>query len=429
VTVESVHPQQIPWSELPQRWGHPWHSMCSYLGTFPAALARSFIAMLSDPGDVVLDPFSGRGTTLLEARLTGRVPLASDLNPIAVALSRAKNTDVSPADALSRLTALEDRYDSVLYVPEAQSEPDDIQLIYHPRVLAQLCYLRRKLVPARTAIDEFLVGVVLGAMHGNERQDGTSSYASISMPNTFSMSPEYVRRYVEKNHLQRVERNVFQLLRERCERLLRTSAPLLTTGEVARADAKHLGCVEQFAPHRGNVRLIVTSPPYLGVVNYARQNWIRTWFLAEDPERVSDDLDDNLTLSGWLDFTDATVRSMREMLRTDGIAVLVIGDVAKSSRSVIPLAREFIRRLLHANTFAYVGCLSDHIQTDVKTTRIWKDTKGQATAVDRVVILANQAPQFHTIRLNHDLFGDESGTVPTLRADDLAAYARVFAGE
>jgi len=423
-----VQPQQIPWSELPQRWGHPWHSMCSYLGTFPAALARSCIAMLSDPGDVVLDPFSGRGTTLLEARLTGRVPLASDLNPIAVALSRAKNTDVSLDDALSRLATLEDRYDSVLYVPEAQSEPDDIQLIYHPRVLAQLCYLRRKLVPARTTTDEFLVGVVLGAMHGNERQDGTSSYASISMPNTFSMSPEYVRRYVETKQLQRVERNVFQLLRERCERLLRTSAPLLTMGEVARADAKRLDCVEQFAPHRGNVRLIVTSPPYLGVVNYARQNWIRTWFLAEDPERVSDDLDDNLTLSGWLDFADATVRSMREMLHRDGVAVLVIGDVAKSSRSVIPLAREFIRRLLHDNTFAYVGCLSDHIQTDVKTTRIWKETKGQATAVDRVVILAHHAPQFHTTRLGLELFGDESVTVPALRADDLAAYARAFAG-
>lgn len=420
--------QQIPWSELPQRWGHPWHAMCSYLGTFPAALARSFIATLSDPGDVVLDPFSGRGTTLLEARLTGRVPLASDLNPIAVALTRAKNTDVRRHDVLARLAALEDRYDSVLYVPEAQSEPDDIQLIFHPRVLAQLCYLRRKLVPTRSAVDEFLVGIVLGTMHGAERQDGTSSYASISMPNTFSMSPEYVRRYVETKHLQRVERNVFRLLHERCERLLRSDTSLLATGVVARADAKRLDCVEQFAPYKGNVRLVITSPPYLGVVNYARQNWIRTWFLAEDPERVSDDLDDNLTLSEWLDFADATVRAMGEMLRPDGAAVLVIGDVAKSSRSVIPLAREFIRRRMHDNTFAYVGCLSDHIQTDVKTTRIWKETKGQATAVDRVVILANRPPEFRTERLGRELFGDESVTVPPLLAEDLAAYARTFAG-
>lgn len=428
MTTETVQSQQIPWSELPQRWGHPWHAMCSYLGTFPAALARSFIATLSDPGDVVLDPFSGRGTTLLEARLAGRIPLASDLNPIAVALTRAKNTNVALNDMLARVSFLEDRYDSVLFIPEAQSEADDIQLIFHPRVLAQLCYLRRRLVPARSAIDEFLVGVVLGIMHGGERQDGTSSYASISMPNTFSMSPEYVRRYVETNRLQRVERNVFQLLRERCERLLRSDTTLLTTGEVARADAKRLDCVEQFAPHKRKVRLVVTSPPYLGVVNYARQNWIRTWFLAEDPERISDDLDDNLTLGGWLDFTGATVRAMREMLRPDGVAVLVIGDVAKSSRSVIPLAREFIRRLLHENTFAYVGCLSDHIQTDVKTTRIWKDTKGQATAVDRVVILANRSPEFRTERLGLELFGDESVTVPPLLADDLAAYARAFAG-
>jgi DNA modification methylase len=428
VTIEMVQSQQIPWSELPQRWGHPWHSMCSYLGTFPAALARSFIGTLSDPGDVVLDPFSGRGTTLLEARLTGRIPLASDLNPIAVALTLAKNANVTLDAALARLSALEDRYDSVLYVPEAQSEPDDIQLIFHPRVLAQLCYLRRRLVPARSEIDEFLVGVVLGAMHGNERQDGSSSYASISMPNTFSMSPEYVRRYVQTNQLQRVDRNVFQILRERCKRLFRSDVPLLTTGVVARADAKRLDCVEQFSPYRGKVRLVLTSPPYLGVVNYARQNWIRTWFLAEDPERVSDDLDDNLTLGEWLDFANATVQAMRTMLRPDGVAALVIGDVAKSSRSVIPLAREFIRRLLHDGTFAYVGCLSDHIQTDVKTTRIWKDTKGQATAVDRVVILADRPPTFRTERLGLDLFGNASVTIPPLHAADLAAYARAFAG-
>jgi hypothetical protein len=428
VTVDTVVPQHIPWADLPQRWGHPWHAMCSYLGTFPAALARSFITMLSDPGDVVLDPFSGRGTTLLEARLTGRLPLASDLNPIAVALTRAKNASVADDQVLSRINEMENRYDPVLYVPEAQAEGDEIQLIFHPRVLAQLCYLRRRLVPARSEIDEFIVGLVLGTMHGGERQDGSSSYASISMPNTFSMSPEYVRRYVETKGLQRVERNVFQLLRDRCKHLLRGPAVPANAGLVRRADAKHIDEIPEFAPFVGNVRLVLTSPPYLGVVNYARQNWIRTWFLGEDPERITSDLDDNLTLGQWLDFADCTVRAIQRMLRPDGVAVMVIGDVAKSSRSVIPLAREFIRRLIHDETFEYVGCLSDHIQTDVKTTRIWKETKGKATAVDRVVVLANKPPAFRTDRLPAQLFGDPTAGLRPLVAGDLAAYARSFAG-
>ena len=51
------------WKDQQRLWGHPFHPMCSYLASFPAALTHAFIARYSRPGDVVLDPFSGRGTT------------------------------------------------------------------------------------------------------------------------------------------------------------------------------------------------------------------------------------------------------------------------------------------------------------------------------------------------------------------------------
>ncbi len=157
---------RLPWAGVSQRWGHPWHAMCSYLGSFPAPLARSFISMLSEEGDLVLDPFCGRGTTLLEARILGRTPLASDSNPIAVALARAKNATPSLDRVLERIDGLERRFDPSLYLPEARVQPDDIGLIYHPRTLAKLCYLRRRLMPASSPEDEFLAGVTLGVMHG-----------------------------------------------------------------------------------------------------------------------------------------------------------------------------------------------------------------------------------------------------------------------
>jgi len=401
--------------------------MCSYLGTFPPALAHSMIRVLSDEGDVVLDPFSGRGTTLLEARLLGRVPLASDLNPIAVALSRAKNVGVEMEEVLERLAVLERRYDPVLFVPEAEVQGENILLIYHPHTLAQLVFLRRRLVGSPAAVDQFLVGAVLGIMHGGERQDGTSGYASISMPNTFSMSPDYVRRFVETKRLQRVERNVFQILREKVERLFREDARFAASGVVTRADAKHVSRVPEFAEHVGNVQLVVTSPPYLGVVNYARQNWIRTWFLGEDPESVTDALDDNLTLAEWLDFSEAVVTQLKGMLRPEGVAVLVIGDVAKSSRTVVSLAREFIRRLLHDEVFRYVGCLSDRLPGDAKTTRIWGDTKGKATAVDRVVILSDATPEFQWDRLR-GAFASVPDEIPKASARQIQEYAAAFAG-
>lgn len=343
----------------------------------------------------MFDPFSGRGTTLLEARLLDRGALASDLNPIALTLSTAKGADVSLNGVLERLEDLEAAYDPILYVSEAQVQPENILLIYHHHTLAQLCYLRHALRPKNRSEDAFLAGVVLGIMHGAERSDGTSGYASISMPNTFSMSPDYVRKFVAVNRLQRAERNVFDLIKEKLRRLFSEGAPVLATAVVTEVDARKASSQEALRPFAGKVELLLGSPPYLGVVNYARQNWIRSWFLRADPERVSADLADNLTLSSWLDFMTDVVWDIQRMLSPTGVAALVIGDVAKSSRSVIPLAREFIRHVNHLGVFDYVGCLADHLNVGDKTTRIWKNTKGQATSVDRVVFLSNKRPVFN----------------------------------
>ena len=47
---------------------------------FPEAFAHDNIEKWTGPGDLVLDPFSGRGTTLFEALLMGRNAIASDIN-------------------------------------------------------------------------------------------------------------------------------------------------------------------------------------------------------------------------------------------------------------------------------------------------------------------------------------------------------------
>ena len=237
-------------------------------------------------------------------------------------------------------------------------------------------------------------------MHGGERQDGTSAYASISMPNTFSMSPDYVRRFVETNRLRRVERNVFDLLTQKVARLLPSEASGLSApGFVTTADAKRVSKVAGMRQYKGQVQLVLTSPPYLDVVNYAKQNWIRCWFLGVEADEAHEELDDNLTLTSWLEFMGLVIVQCKRMLAPRGTLVFVIGDVAKSSRSVVPIARDLLRKVLHDGAFNWVGCASDHLQIGTKTTRIWGDTKGQATAVDRILMLSEAAPDFRTARL------------------------------
>ncbi len=431
LTEEQVLEISTPWSGLGQRWGHSWHKMCSYLGTYPPSLARAALALFSKRGDIVLDPFSGRGTTLLEARLTERRAYASDLNPIALALSRAKGAVVSYEAAMDRIEDLREGYDRVLYLPEAQVQPEHIQIIFHPGTLAQLCYLRSMLVDSSNSTDAFLLGCLLGVMHGAERQDGTSGYASISMPNTFSMSPNYVRRYVAENRLNRVERDVFSILVAKIERLRVDGAPQEFEACVSACDAKELARCPEFQSIMGKVDLVVTSPPYLDVVNYAKQNWIRNWLLEEgSTSHLAKHLDDDLNLAEWMSFSSLVLEQMVQTLSSDGVIVFVVGDVARPGKGSISLAREFIRRVAHDGHFGFVGCLDDHIGDEIKTTRIWRDTKGKATQMDRIIVLSRREPEIRVDQLDAAFPGvsliQESKRY--LAPKYLAEYARSFAG-
>jgi DNA modification methylase len=389
-----MNPQEFvtPWSTESTRSFDSWHSMCSYLGAFPPSLASYFIKYFTTEGGLVMDPFSGRGTTALEARVLNRNAIATDLNPIALALSHAKNAELNPKKILKRITELESKYDYALYQAEATAQPDEVHLIFHPRTLAQLCYLKRKLLKSNNQIDKFLIGITLGILHGGTRSDGTSGYASIDMPNTFSMSPEYVRRFVQSKQLSRDFRDVFALLRQKTDRLYKKHNPLLQKGVVAKCDAKKLSANKSLQPYLNKVDLLMTSPPYLGIVNYARQNWIRSWLLDQDPKTVSKELDDDLSLDEWLIFAMAVVLEVKKFLKRQGVAVFVIGDVAKSRTSVIPLAREFALMIREHKIFKHVWCINDAISDTDKTTRIWAETKGNATATDRVVFLSDINP-------------------------------------
>ncbi len=68
------------------------HNFHSFPAKFPPQLPRKFIEWLTDPGDLVLDPMVGSGTTVLEAFLLGRRGLGVDIDPLALRLCKAKVT-------------------------------------------------------------------------------------------------------------------------------------------------------------------------------------------------------------------------------------------------------------------------------------------------------------------------------------------------
>ena len=85
-----------------QRRGHSLHEI-SYRACFKPQLPRFFIERLTQPGDVVYDPFMGRGTTVVEAALLGRMPAGCDINPLSAMLAAPRLFVIGTEDELKTM--------------------------------------------------------------------------------------------------------------------------------------------------------------------------------------------------------------------------------------------------------------------------------------------------------------------------------------
>ena len=440
--------------------------MCSYMAMFPPNLPHYFIQRCTRPGDVVLDPFSGRGTTPLEACLEGRIGVGNDLNDLAYALTRAK-VNVPPSPGLrSRLAELEqgysvpesvrpllERYNDLarqeevvsretwerlrsllVEIRKAFAERGDgmpyyrdedyeyralrsqdagytedhhhrIWLFIHPATLHQLTYLKKRL--GDCPCDDFIRATVLGIMHGRGR-----FFLSIPMPNTFSMTPRYVLSYAYNHRLVIPDRNVFACLRAKLELMGVDAMPAsYLRGEALRGDVRLLP--DAMAPlterYGKKPKLLVTSPPYLGVIKYGQYNWIRLWFLDDGSDNVTDDdpgdggaarhsqaldrltdsrLDDgHKDLAGYLSFAREAMAATYRVMDDECLAAWVVGDVSRSGKPGVNLAEEVWKSAAEPEGWRLLGVIADEVMENRKVTKIWGESRGKATQVDRVLLL------------------------------------------
>jgi site-specific DNA-methyltransferase (adenine-specific) len=402
------------WKDQQRLWGHSFHPMCSYLASFPAALTHAFIARYSRRGDVVLDPFSGRGTTPLQAAAEGRIGVGNDLNPFAHLLTAAKVEPATPAEARTRLAALRlawaaesaewsalaDRVlaDRSALVPRAGSAvtpgagvepvPAEVALAFHRRTLAQLLLVRTNLDLDRST-DRFLAAALTGILHGK-----SASYLSEIMPNTFSMAPRYVREFAARTEFSSPERDVFDCLELKLGRLYRQAAPA-GPGIALLGDARDVASRARAAlrakglPDRA--RLVVTSPPYLRVVKYGYYNWLRTWFLGFDAAAIDATLDDAHHREPYLAFVRDVLADLREALTDDAVVVLVVGDVefdrGRPIRGAIGLAERVWETAAEPEGYRLAGVALDDVAAHRKMTKLWGDEAGRATKTDRILVL------------------------------------------
>jgi site-specific DNA-methyltransferase (adenine-specific) len=207
------------------------------------------------------------------------------------------------------------------------------------------------------------------------------------MPNTFSMSPGYIASYVAQHQLKRPDVDVLRILQRRLTRFAPPEQGEYSRGKAWLQDAtsRNKGPVS-----RHPAKLIFTSPPYLEVMKYGKLNWIRLWFLGLTPTEVDGQLFSSGSVDRYMGFIRPAIRRMREVLRDDGYIALVLGDVSRPDRD-IELGSHVAKAGIEGTDLALLATVVDELPTEHKVSRIWGGRRGQATKVDRIVILGGPA--------------------------------------
>jgi len=130
-----------------------------------------------------------------------------------------------------------------------------------------------------------------------------------------------------------------------------------------------------------SVTLTVTSPPFLDIVDYVLDNWLRCWFIGVDPRRVR--ISQYRKIEEWQTFIAKTLHELARITRPGGHVAFEVGEVRRGTilleRNVIDAARGL--------PFDVIGVMINQ-QNFTKTANCWgvaNNTSG--TNSNRIVLL------------------------------------------
>lgn len=303
-------------------------AICPYFAMFPENFVRCAIKEYSNPGDFVFDPFSGRGTTVLEALLVNRYAYGCDINPVAYCISNAKADPPLLRNVLIRINVLKTEY-SNLKTNEIEDKrlalPTFFKRAFYHTTLREIIFLRDKLNWKQGRIDRFIAALLIGSLHGEMNK--SKSYFSNQMPRTICLKPEYSLNYWKKRDLFPKKRNVFKILEERADFRLK-KLPKYHRGRVALVDIRD--AAKRFPGLKNKVNLVLTSPPYLNVTSFEEDQWLRIWFLGGKPyptyKEISKD-DRHVSKSSYWEFLKESWQGISPLLKEKAKIIVRIGGI------------------------------------------------------------------------------------------------------
>ncbi len=344
----------------------------SYRACFKPQLPAFFINRFTEKNEVVYDPFMGRGTTPVESALLGRIPYGNDINPISIAITEPR---VNPPESFP----VQKRLTEIPWDDFKDIENQDLLVFYHPDTLAKLEGLRKRFIQRAQdgtldLVDQWIRMIAINRLTGHS----PGFFSVYTMPPNQAVSLKSQRRINERRNQTPQARDVPLLIWKKSQRLLSQSIArsdnYLFTNDPSDRTAQ--------IPD-DSVNLVVTSPPFLDVVDYETDNWLRCWFLGIDPGSV------NVTMvksiSAWQKFTHQTMLELSRVVRPGGHVAYEVGEVRNAT---VHLEKEVIAAV-KGTDFEVLGVIVNQ-QEFTKTANCWgveNNTRG--TNSNRIVLLQN----------------------------------------
>lgn len=332
------------WGGVPVHVGELWTAKqraaralheVSYRACFKPQLPRFFIERFSKRGSWIYDPFSGRGTTAIEAALLGRNVVANDVNPLSRILTEPR---LSPP----LISDVEERLQTIFYRAKARCN-FDLSMFYHARTESEIVSLRdylnlRKSTGEEDTLDRWIRMVATNRLTGHS-------------PGFFSVYTFPPNQAVSRDSQKRINRVRQQKpeYRDTKKLILRKTWSLLHS--LTQVDKENLASAEarfhtQDARHvheipADSIQLTVTSPPFLDVVHYAEDNWLRSWFNAVETDKVAARITMARTVAEWTAVMRDVFCELHRVTAYGGWVAFEVGEVRNGSikleESLVPL--------------------------------------------------------------------------------------------
>ena len=352
----------------------------SYRACFKPQLPRFFIERLTKPGDIIYDPFMGRGTTLVEAALLGRTPYGCDINPLSDIFVRARLDPPSLSEIEARIKKINFKV--------ADETPENLLVFFHPETLKEICALKKYLLRKKNKgeldnVDSWIWMVATNRLTGHS----PGFFSVYTMPPNQAVSVNSQIKINEKRGQTPQRRLVPELILRKSRQLLGDiDAQHRYQLSVSSEDSLLVTGSADDTPEilSDSVALVVTSPPFLDVVDYEKDNWLRAWFCGIDISKVS--IWQIKNLSEWEAAIMNALSEIYRVLQPGGWVAFEVGEVRngkiKLETSVLKVGRE-------AGLSPKLVLINDQIFT--KTSNCWGvDNLKKGTNTNRIILFKKE---------------------------------------